>query len=113
MKRRFDGLTIVETEYLEELEATARSIKYIPDIAPIAYQDIVNIDTYKESFVRYLENARVSVARQRSTDSGNEAQLLGALHILSKLVSDVTNISKTRESYENKKEEEKQTKEDS
>lgn len=82
MKRRFDGLTIVETEYLEELEAVQRSVKYVPEIAPISYQDIVNIDTYKESFIKYLENARVSVARQRSTESGNETQLLGALHIL-------------------------------
>ena len=110
MKHRFDGLTIVETEYLEELEEFKKSMRYIPEISPVSYKDIVNIDTYKESFAKYLENARMSVARQRSTDVGNEEKLLGALDILGSIIQDVKNIDVIRAKYEADKQEKEEAK---
>ena len=69
MKRNsYDGLIIVDEEYLLELEAFKKERSYIPDMdtSKLTYKDIVRIDTYKESFLNYLKEARKSIFNERA-----------------------------------------------
>ena len=109
MTCKYDGLIIVEKEYLEELEEFKKSKSYMKPMSEItlSYKDIVNIDTYKESFIKFLETARVAVANQRALNVGQETQLMGAIDAIGNLINDMAKIPESRKSYEDKKESDK------
>jgi hypothetical protein len=94
MTSKYDGLIIVEKEYLEELEAFKKSKAYLPNLSDIKleYKDIVRIDTYKDSFIKYLEQTRVSIANQRALNIGQEKELMGAIDALSDMIKNVSKI---------------------
>lgn len=71
------GVVQVDAEYLRELEEFRRSKQMSFESPKLTHKDIVRIDTYKESFVRYLELTRLSIAQERALNVGKERELMG------------------------------------
>jgi len=105
----YDDLVIVDREYLQELEAFKKANSYMPDtqVEKLVYKDIVRIDTYKQSFINYLQQARKSVFYERALNVWRETELLWAYNAIWHLIGDISNIENTRATFELKKEEAK------
>lgn len=97
-----DEFILVSKLDFENLQKTSEST--------LDYKDIVNIDTYKNSFVKFLKLSQLSIWNQRALNRWREAELWGAFEEIWKLINIVQKIDILRQNFDDSKEREKEKK---
>ncbi len=95
-----DEFIIVSKLDFENLQSTSKST--------LTYKDIMNIDTYKDSFVKFLKLSQLSIWNQRALNRWREAELWGAFEEIWKLINIVEKIDILRQKYDDSKEKKKE-----